>query len=83
LKRDYPAVEMAGRGNRKDPHSVARHFELYLGPTEFVILHFQLDLMNLQLVHQLLHVLARHARNVMARSTQPLFRLPAEWSVLR
>ena len=68
--------EMAGRGKIVEIHiAVAGYLEFHLGPTQLVVLHLQLDLMNLQLVHQLLHVLDRHSRDVTACGAQPRFRL--------
>src|SRR6266850_1919569 len=71
---------MAGRGKFIEIHiAVARCFELHLGPAELIVLHLQLDLMDLQLMHQLLHVLDRHGRDVALGRPEPRFRLPKEF----
>ena len=76
--------EMAGRGKIVEIHiAVTGRFELHLGPAQLIVLHLQLDLMDLQLVHELLHILDRHGRDVALGRPQQLFRLPAELRDLR
>ncbi len=80
--------EMADRGKFVEFHilvtkAVTHRCNLRLGTAELVVLHFQLDLVNLQLVYEMLHVLARHRRNVALGRQKPRFRLPAELRHLR
>jgi hypothetical protein len=63
--------------------AVTRLFELHLDPAQLLVLHLQLDLMQLQLMHQPLHIVDRHGRDVAARGAQPRFRLPAELGEFR
>ena len=54
--------KMADRGKIIEVHiAVARRFELQLGPAELVVLHLQLDLVDLQLMHHALNFLRGHA----------------------
>jgi hypothetical protein len=56
---------MAGRGKVVEIHiAVADRFKLPLSPAELVVLHFQLDLIDLEFMHQLVHVLGGHGRDV-------------------
>ena len=62
--------------------AVTRGFELQLCPTEFVVLHLQLDLMDLQFVHELLHVHDRHGRHVAFGRLEQCIRLRAKCRTL-
>src|SRR5262245_13899148 len=57
--------EMAGRGKIVEVEiTVARRFKLDLGPAQLVVLHVELDLVNLYFVHERLHIIDRHGRDV-------------------
>jgi hypothetical protein len=50
-------------------------FEFVLGVAEFLVLHFQLNLVDLQLVHKVFCVFERHAPNLLWCSSQEFLRL--------
>ena len=76
--------EVAGRGKIVEIHiTIARRFECQLSPAQLLVLHLQLDLMDLQLLHELLHVLDRHGGHVAISRPEEFLRLSAKRRGLR